>query len=527
MDRLQENLLRRATLGDLVTRSALRFGNRTALVAGQEKVSFQTLNEKSCQAANAFLSMGIRRGDRVAFMTHNCLDYICCRLGLAKIGAAPVPLNFMLKGEEIVYIINDAEPKAFFVEDTISEAVLAIREKLVGVQHFGWFGISGRMEKPAGWIDAKTFFDGRYPADEPEVYIESDDMATLMYTTGTESFPKGVITTHLNYYMSIFHLACDCDFRRSDVILIDLPLFHVAGTSVLLVAIASGSKALIEYAPDPLNILKKTQEEGVTVWVYPPTLYHALLLLPDFSRFDLSSLKKCIVFGAVMPKILLEKWKAVKPDLEWRNYWGQTESSPVGTTSFPEEFEFKIGSIGLPDTGATVKVFDENDREVPDGQLGELVIRGPAVMKGYWRNDRLTEATLRSGWLHTGDLGYRDESGHFYFVDRRKDMIKSGGENVSSQEVEGVLLRNPKVAMAAVIGMPDPYWAEAVTACVVLKPGQEAAEEEIINFCKEHLAGYKVPKKVLFMSGLPMSPSGKILKRKIKEELLKEQEGRR
>ncbi|WP_027365040.1 AMP-binding protein [Desulfotruncus alcoholivorax] len=523
MDPLHENLLHRATLGDLITCSALRFGDRIALVSGKERVSYKTLNERSCQAAKTFMEMGIGRGDRVAFMTHNCLDYIYCRFGLAKIGAAPVPLNFMLKGEEIVYIINDSEPTAFFVEDALVETVLAVRDKISSVKYFGWFGLSRTDAKPQDWIDAKTFFNGRYSTEDPEVYIESDDMATLMYTTGTEGFPKGVITTHLNYYMGVLHLVCDCDFNRNDVVIIDLPLFHVAGTTMLLGSIATGAKALIEYTPDPRNILRKTQDEGVTMWTYPPTLYHALPMLPDFDQYNISSLKKCITFGAVMPKVIYEKWKTIKPDLEWRNYWGQTESSPVGTTSIPEEFDARANSIGIPDTGVTVKVFDEEDREVPLGQLGELVIRGPAVMKGYWRNMELTEKTLRNGWLHTGDLGYQDESGYIYFVDRKKDMIKTGGENVSSQEVEGVLLRNPKVAMAAVIGMPHPYWSEAVTAHIVLKPGQESTAEEIIEFCKEHLAGYKVPKQVTFWSQLPMSPSGKIIKRKIKEEMLKSQ----
>ena len=523
MDLLDQNLLRRAMLGDLVTRSAHRFGDRIALVSGQERVTFKTLNERSCQAANAFLRMGIGRGDRVAFMTHNNLDYIYCRLGLAKIGAAPVPLNFMLKGEEISFIINDSEPKAFFVEDSLAEKVLAVQGKISTVQYFGWFKLTGEMEKPADWIDVKTFFDGRNPSDEPVVLVESDDMATLMYTTGTEGFPKGVITTHLNYYMSIFHLVSDCDFRRDDVTIIDLPLFHVAGTTLLLGSIALGLKALIEYAPDPQNILRKTQDEAVTIWTYPPTLYQAFLMLPGIDHFDLSSLKKCIIFGSVMPETVLQKWKERKPELEWRNYWGQTESSPVGTTSLPDDFEAKINSIGIQDTGVTVKVFDENDQEVPAGQLGELVIRGPAVMKGYWRNDGLTETALRNGWLHTGDLGYSDANGCFYFVDRKKDMIKSGGENVSSQEVEGTIIGYPKVVMAAVIGLPHPYWSEAVTACVVLKPGQQASEDEIINFCKEYLASYKVPKKVVFMPQLPMTASGKILKRSIREDLLKQE----
>jgi fatty-acyl-CoA synthase len=401
---------------------------------------------------------------------------------------------------------------------------MAVRERIPCVKLYGCFRISGKGSTQDGWIDNSTLFDSSNPCDEPEVIVESEDMATLMYTTGTEGFPKGVITTHLNYYMAILHLICDCDFRRTDVTIIDLPLFHVAGTTLLMGAIASGARALIAYAPDPFNILKFTQEEGVTMWCYPPTLYHALPSVPGFSGYDLSSLKKCITFGAVMPGIVIEKWKTIKPDLEWRNYWGQTESTPVGTTSMPEVFEEKSRSIGIPDTGATVKVFDEHDRELPDCQTGELVIRGPAVMKGYWKNERLTEYTLSNGWLHTGDLGYRDESGHIYFVDRKKDMIKSGGENVSSQEVEGILLRNPKIAMVAVIGMPDPYWMEAVTAYVVLKAGQEATEEEIISFCKGQMAGYKVPKKVLFEESIPMSPSGKILKRVIKEDLLKKQE---
>jgi fatty-acyl-CoA synthase len=520
MDAISQNLLRRATLGDLITRSALRFRDRIALISGEERISFRTLNEKSCQAAHAFLEMGIGKGDRVAFLTHNCLDYIYCRLGLAKIGAAPMPLNFMLKGEEIAYIIKDAEPKAFFVEDVLAKSVLEIRDQIPEVKHFGWFNF-GKAPGPEKWIDASRFFLGRYPAVEPQVMIDSEDMATLMYTTGTESFPKGVITTHLNYFMSMFHLSCDCDFKREDVLLIDIPLFHVAGTTVLLAAITFGCKAIIEYAPNPVNTLKKTESEKVTMWIYPPTLYQALPMVPGFEKFSLRSLKKCISFGAVMPLAVLEKWKSIKAELQWRNYWGQTESSPLGTTSSPQDFEAKIDSIGIPDTGVTVKVFDENDQEVPPGQIGELVIRGPAVMKGYWRKDDLTEKTLANGWLHTGDMGYMDNDGYIFFTDRKKDMIKTGGENVSSQEVEGYLLKNPKIGQAAVIGLPDPYWMEAVTAFIVLRANETATEDEILDFAKKNMAGYKVPKEIHIVTSLPMSPTGKILKRKIREEFLK------
>lgn len=520
LDPLHENLLRRAVVGDLITRSAERFGERIALVCGGQKVSFRELNERSCQAAHAFLEMGIRRGDRVVFMTHNCLEYIYCRYGLSKIGAVTVPINFMLKGDEISFILNDCQPKAMFVEDALVDAVRSAGDHLQKIDHFGWFGISGKGECPDGWRNAATLFNGAYSSEEPDAIVESDDIATIMYTTGTESFPKGVMSTNLNYFMSLLHFACDCDFRREDVLIIDIPLFHIAGSVLLTTALAIGSRSLIEYAPDPINILRKTEEERITYWIYPATLYLALPSVPGFDRFDLSSLKKCISFGSVMPKAALEKWQSIKPDLQWRDYWGQTESTPVGTTSRPEDLASTMGSIGIADTGVSVKVFDPDDREVPAGTVGELVIRGPVVMKGYWNKPELTDRALANGWLHTGDLGYRDERGVFYFVDRKKDMIKSGGENVASQEVEGTLVRHPKVALAAVIGMPHPHWVEAVTAIVVLKPGQQADEAEIVAFCKDHLAGYKVPKKVIFMAQLPMTPNGKIVKRKLREDLL-------
>ncbi|MBN2514641.1 MAG: AMP-binding protein [Deltaproteobacteria bacterium] len=521
LEAIHENLLRRAAVGDLISRSADRFRDKIAFVSGNERVSYRTLNEKSCMAANAFARMNIKKGDRVAFMTHNCLTYLYCFFGLTKIGAIPVPLNFMLRGEEIIYIINDAGPKAFFVEDSIAEHVLAVKNDLKSVEHFGWIDF-GKKPKPDGWVDLKEFFQGDYPATEPEVIINSDDVATLIYTTGTESFPKGVMTTHLNYYMSLLHLLPDVDFRNDDVFIIDIPFFHVAGNTVLLGMLAVGGRAVIEYAPDPYQTLQKTQDEKITYWVYPPTLYAAIPTVPGFDKYDLSSLKKFVSFGAVIPTVVIERWKEINPDIQWRNYWGQTESSPVGTTSSPADFESKQNSIGIPDTGVFVKIFDENDQEVSTGQIGELVIRGAAVMKGYWNRDDLTKQTLANGWLHTGDLGYMDEDGYIYFVDRKKDMIKTGGENVSSQEVEGIIQRYPGVAMVAVIGLPDPYWMEVVSAFVVPRPGQELTEEAIIGFCKENMAGYKVPKKVFIASALPMTASGKILKRKIREEYTKE-----
>jgi fatty-acyl-CoA synthase len=521
LDPLHENLLRRAVIGDLVSRSADRFQDKIFLMTDKERISYRMLNKRSRMAANAFLALGIKRGDRVAFMTHNCLNYLYCYFGLAKIGAIGVPLNFMLKGEEIAYIIGDAEPKAFFVEDSVVDTVMTAKDQLKSVEHFGWINF-GAKPKPEGWIDVDTFFSGSYPAMEPETIIESDDVASLIYTTGTEGYPKGVMTTHLNYFMSLLHIVPDCEFRRDDAFILDVPLFHVAGNTVLLGVLATGGRIFIAYAPNPMQTLEVTQREKITYWVYPPTLYAAIPSMPGFEKYDLSSLKKFVSFGAVIPMVVIEKWKSINPDIQWRNYWGQTESTPVGTTSFPEEFDRKMNAIGVPDTAVAVKVFDKNDQEVPAGQIGELVIRSAAVMKGYWKKDDITARTLANGWLHTGDLGFMDEEGWVTFVDRKKDMIKTGGENVSSQEVEGLLLRHPKLAMAAVIGLPDPYWMELVTAIVVPQPGMDVTPEEIIAFSKENMAGYKVPKKVFVRQALPMTASGKILKRELRREFADE-----
>ncbi len=284
-----------------------------------------------------------------------------------------------------------------------------------------------------------------------------------------------------------------------------------------------GGKLVLEYAPNPVEILELTQKERITYWVYPPTLYQVLPSMPDFDSYDLSSLKKYISFGAVMPVPLLQQWKNMFPDSEWRNYYGQTESAPLGSTLQPEDFETKIDSTGRPHLGVEIKIFDDN--EVPVGEVGEIVMRSPSVMKGYYKLEEKTAETLRGGWLHTDDLGRFDEDGFLYFVDRKEDMIKTGGENVASKEVEDVLFKHEKVMQVAVIGLPDEYWMEAVTAVVVPYPGVEVTEDEIIACVKENLAGYKVPKRVIIMAmeDMPVLPSGKILKREPRDRLSKPQ----
>ncbi len=517
---LERNLCRRACVGDILTRTAVRYPEREALVWQGKSISYKEFNDNACRCANSFLEMGLKKGDRVAFITHNSLPYIYAWLGLSKMGGIVVPLNFMLKGPEIDYIINHAEPKYFFVEDVLVPQVQEVAGKLKSVEKFGIIRIQEGSQVPEGWMDAAELYAPDRDASEPEVEIDDEDVATLLYTSGTEARPKGVMNTHRNLYMTLMSGLADLNVVKQDVCLLSIPLYHVAAKFLLLEGVNMAAKMVLEYAPNPIEVLEFTQSEKVTYWVFPPTLFQIMPSMPGFENYDLSSLRKCMAFGAPMPAVLLEQWKGIVPQAEWRNYYGQTESSPLGSCLLPEDFERKIDSIGKPHTLLRINIFDDEDKEVPRGEVGEIVMRGPSVMKGYYKDEEKTAEALRGGWLHTGDLGRFDEEGFLYFVDRKKDVIKSGGENVASMEVEEVLFSHPKVMQVAVVGLPHEYWGEAVTAVVAPYPGVELNAEEVIEYAKANLAGFKVPKKVFVMAmeDLPMLPSGKILKRELKEK---------
>jgi fatty-acyl-CoA synthase len=521
---LERNIMRRFNIGDIPKRTSAKYPDRIALVCLGQKTTYKELNENCCRMAHVLEQLGVVKGDRISFITHNCPQYIYTWLGACKIGAIVNPLNFMLKPSEIEYIVNHSESKLFFVEDILVPQVLEAAPNLKSVEKFGIIHINAPdTEVPESWLNLNALFEAMSDTSEPLVETDDDDMCSLMYTSGTEALPKGVMNTHKGFFNTLMSGSCDLNVRNHDNALLSIPLYHVAGKYLMLEFFVQGCKLVLEYAPNPIEILELTQEEKISVWVYPPTLYQILPSMPDFDKYDLSSLKKCCTFGAVMPVPLLKQWHEILPGSDWFNYYGQTESTPIGSTLVPEDFERKIESIGRPHTGVEIKIFDDDDNECPVGEVGEIVMRGPSVMKGYYKDEEKTEEALRSGWLHSGDLGKFDEDGFLYFVDRKKDMIKSGGENVASKEVEDVLFKHDKVMQVAVIGLPDEYWIEAVSAVIVPYPGVEVTEDEIVAYAKENLAGYKVPKNVFIMAmeELPVLPSGKILKRELREKLSK------
>ena len=512
MSQLSIDLMRRVAVGDFLKRSALRYPEKTALVFRNTSWTYRELNQKVNRFAHAMARMGVQPGDRVAIMSHNCPQFLICFSGLAKIGAVITPLNFALREREIEYIVHHSGAEFFIVEDVL--APVCAQADLKKVKTFININLTGNPSA-GDWVDFDSLLTDAYPDSEPEVYINGDDMAALLYTSGTESSPKGVMGTHLNYYSVLLSIAVDVGLRTDDIFLVSTPLFHVAALAYQsLPTLAFGGTVVLMYRPVIDEIIDLIEKERVTFVSFPSTMYMAMAQIAETSARDLTSVRVAFTFGAPIPSKILKRCKEILPKATWINYYGMTELSPLGASN-PDST--KPQSIGKAHTPLEMKIVDEIDNEVPRGQVGEIVARGPAVMLGYYKDTDRTEAAFRGGWLHTGDLARMDEDGDIYFVDRKKDMIKTGGENVSSQEVEEAIFKHSKVAEAAVIGVPHDYWMEAVVAVVVPRENETLTEEEIQDHCKELLAGFKIPKKVMITENIPKNPSGKMLKRELRQ----------
>jgi fatty-acyl-CoA synthase len=535
---LEMNVMRRFCVGDCLRRSALRYPKREALIYSfkgkiTHRLTYDELNKATNRFANALAELGIKKGDRIAIMSHNCAQFNIFEWALAKMGAWVTPLNFDLRGREITDIINHAQPIAFFVEDSLIDHVKELQNDMPSIKYYGMINLIGERALPQGWLDFAQLCSEKYSDEEPFIEINGDNVLTLMYTSGTEALPKGVLNTHGNWYSSFMVPPVDIHIMSDDTIIVSIPLYHVAAIYLTLAAQTLGARLIMHYEPDPQEILQLIQGEKINFIVYPPTVFVNILKLPvpnieEFVRKTFASVNKAVIFGAPLPEAYMRRLMELLPNVYWMNYYGQSELTPLGTTlrhpdmlrKYKEAAE-RFGSaepIGQPHLTVEMKIFDDNDNEVSPGTLGEMVVRSPSVMAGYYKEEEKTKQTLRGGWHHTGDLAIMDEEGYFYFADRKKDIVKTGGENVSTVEVETVIFDHPKVVDATVVGLPHPKWVEGVTAFVVPKSGESITEEEIIEFCKERLAGYKVPKKVVVAGEVPKNPSGKVLKKDLRKQ---------
>lgn len=356
------------------------------------------------------------------------------------------------------------------------------------------------------------------PTETIEADIDDDDLAHVLYTSGTESKPKGVMLTHKSIISEYMSTVIDAKMETNDVVIHALPLYHSAQLHVFLgPSVYMGASGVILGSATPEAILKTIEEKKVTSLFCPPTVWIGLLRHPDFEMFDLSSLRKGYYGAAIMPREVIKELSERLPNMQLWNCYGQTEVAPLVTVLRPEDQLKKLGSAGKAVLNCQTKIVDENDQEVATGEIGEIVHRTPHAMKGYLHNPEKTAEAFRNGWFHSGDLGVMDEDGYITIVDRKKDMINTGGVNVSSREVEELIYQLDGVSEVAVIGVPDAYWIEAVTAIVVPKDGKSLSKDEILAYCKQKLSKFKIPKYIVITNELPKNPSGKILKRSLRK----------
>ncbi len=524
---LENNLAKRQNLGDVLRRSAVRAPDKAAIIyylldGSSKQINYQQLNHQVNVLANKLTAMGVTKGDRVAALSRNNIEFIILGIALHKIGAWLTPVNFMLVPKDIEFLINFAEAKLFFVEDEFAATVAGLKAQLPSVENYVHLTQTGQPT-PNNWLTFEQLFsDG--DDSEPQVEIASDDTATLFFTSGTESAPKGVLSSHSAILASHLSYYINYGITQNDIFLLSLPLIHMAGYNLFMMSLSGTLTTVMTQQPVPSQILQLLAKHKITATALPPTLYVGILADPELNQHDLTHADKFITWSSTIPKAMIEGWKAIAPKLRFFTIQGSSESTATAITGgWIDQWEDVPNQdgrwVGTPMSfGTDVRLIDDDGVDVPVNVPGEQLIRGPVLLTEYYKNDAANKKSFRNGWFHTGDILFRDENNNYFFADRKKDMIKSGGENVFCQEVESVIGTHPSVMQCAVFGMPDDRWGEAVTAAIVLKPSAELNEETIITFCKELMPSFKVPKKIYFRASLPVSAANKILKRELKDE---------
>ncbi|GCD90703.1 acyl-CoA synthetase [Nocardioides sp. LS1] len=509
---------RQQSLGDLPRRTARRFPGKTAIIDGATTLTFAELDATVDRAAAAITAAGLVKGDRLALLCHNCWQFAVLDFAAARVGVVLVPVNFMLGAHEIAFILDKSRAKAFVVEDALlpvaTEALAASGRDVPARAVVRLAGSADAL--PDGWVDAQDWFD--FDGTPPRVHVADDDPVRMMFTSGTESRPKGALLSSRALMWQYVSCVVDGGMSADDVELHTLPLYHCAQLDCFLgVDVYLGATSVILPGPNPAAVLAAIEEHRVTKFFAPPTVWIGLLRAPGFDAADLSSLRKGYYGASPMPVEVLKEIQQRLPDVDLWNFYGQTEMSPLATILGPDEQLSHAGSAGRAALNVETRIVDDTDADVPPGTVGEIVHRSPHATLGYYEDDDKTAEAFRQGWFHSGDLGYVDEDGRLYVVDRKKDMIKTGGENVASREVEEAIYLLDGVAEVAVFGVPHPTWVEAVTAVVVPKPGVTLTSEAVVEHARSVLAGYKTPKYVVVADALPKNPSGKILKRELRD----------
>ena len=513
------------TFADLIYRNAILYPESEAFVWHSQRICFRDFNERVNAIVHGLHALGIQKGEVIGILSWNRLEYPEVFGAAMKGGFVLAHFSPRLKPEELLHLIDDSGAVALFFGPEFHKSVEEIRKRSKRRQSFIAF------DPPEGDIIAYSDLLERHPREEPDVAVTKEDPLVIFYTSGTTGTPRGGLYTHEQKMQNTQIKALDLGLEPGDRHLVVLPMFHIGGDShIWPFFLMGGCNVIMATASfDPAAALQTVGDEHITDIHIVPTQLISLLNLPEIHQFDLRTLKRIWYAASPMPVEVLKKGLSVFGPLFFQGY-GQTESGPHTTVLSKAAHraalasEDKMGvleSCGQPCIGVHVRIVDDKDNDLLPGQIGEIIVKSDRIMSSYWQKPHDTEQSIKDGWLRTGDLGYYDEKGFIYIADRKDDMIVTGGENVYPKEVEGVLYAHPAIAEAAVIGIPDPYWVERVHGVVVLKTGATAVEEEIIGFCRDHMASYKAPKSIEFVDTLPKSPQGKILKRELRKRFQK------
>ncbi len=522
---IRSEIMRRNPLGDILRKNASRFPEKTAITCylpgksdgdGSE-MTFKELNAAANRFARGVFAQGLKEGDVAAVFCHNCMEFMVIVWGLLKANITATFINTNYVEDELIYQVNHSDAKILFVDDGLIEIVSRSKDQMKQIQQFGYINLNN-TPVPETWLNVEALYDEKYSAEELEIQIDSEDTAFRLYTSGTTSRPKGIDLSHSN-------LECNCrswsgskgvGIEFDSVMGMFLPLYH-SGIVVPLSGLCVGAHLVLgSISEDPMGVLDILEKEKIEWTGFPVTLFARLIDSPLADK--LKSVKNALWFGGAMPLGVLRKWLDRYPELTLIAQWSQTECLVGTNVKINRDSEFpKEGSIiGKPYQDTELKLVDENDMEVEAGTPGEIAMRSPAVMKGFYKNQEATEAAFKNGWHHTGDVAYRDETGMYFFVDRLKDMIKTGGVNVSPMEVEITIGKMEGIAEVAVFGVFHPDWIEAIAAAVV-KKDPNLSEQDVIEYCKGKMANFKVPKKIIFLDQLPLSHIGKVLRKNLRE----------
>jgi len=502
------------------------FGNKIGVVCEDHRFTYREFSQRCDRLSDALLQMGLKPGDRVAYLSFNCHRLLEAYYGVPQIGAILLPLNIRLTPEELGYILNDASPRFLFFDPEFLPLVEALRSNVQSVEHY----IALRGARPA-WA-AERLYDELVAGGEPHEIdyrtIDENSVAELFYTSGTTAHPKGVMLTHRNLYLHAFYTAVGYRGVDDEVHIYTVPLFHVNAWGAPHILALTGGRHIMVKKFDPAAVLEHIHRERVTRLHMVPTMVIALINHPDFAKYDLSCVRQVMMGGAPTNTALIRQVEEKIPGCVAKGGYGLTETSPVLTIAHikdhldadPEETKLRRkATAGYTLAGSEIRVVDPNGRDVkPDGaEVGEVIVRSDLVMAGYWKQPDETRRYVRDDWFYTGDLATIDEEGYVLIVDRAKDMVLSGGENIGTAEIERIIYQHPDILECAVIAVPDDRWGEVPKALVTVREGSCPSEQEILDHCRWHLAGFKVPKSVEFMESLPKGGTGKILKRLLRE----------